>query len=282
MMRQLLARGGRRLTQEQWDMVASEQRQSTALYCRLAVRVLSTWTSSTPLAQCVLPKSVGALIEFILEAVEREFGREWTRVALACLTFSRAGLSDGKMQNVLSFNDERVLNHVFQYFSSDVRRFPLHVWLRLKGALEGLLVEREGARAVWYHRQLRETAEARYAAGGENELAHQLLAQYFGDLCGARGEERLMARQPLTLDGGWVWFSSAKINTRRCVEAPYHLVAAGMSMREEACRELCSVELVCACAKVGQIYELLKVLIVLARGGAGGERVDSGSADTSV
>jgi hypothetical protein len=162
MMRQLLARGGRRLTQEQWAWVgAIEQRQSTALYCRLAARVLSTWTSSTPLAQCSLPESVGALIEFILEAVEREFGREWTRVALACLTFSRAGLSDGEMQDVLSLNDERVLNHVFQYSKpEDVRRFPLHVWLRLKGALEGLLVEREGGCAVWYHRQLKETAEA--------------------------------------------------------------------------------------------------------------------------
>jgi hypothetical protein len=39
------------------------------------------------------------------------------------------------MQDILSLDDDRVLNHVFQYSRPDeVRRFPLHVWLRLKGS----------------------------------------------------------------------------------------------------------------------------------------------------
>ena len=111
-------------------------KQATALYCRLAVRVAAAWTSFTSVSECLLPPSVGGLIDFILDSVESEFGQAWSRVALACLTFSRAGLSDGEMQDLLSLDDDRVLNRVFQYSRPDeVRRFPLHVWLRLKGGL---------------------------------------------------------------------------------------------------------------------------------------------------
>jgi hypothetical protein len=35
------------------------------------------------------------------------------------------------------------------------------VWLRLRGALQGLLVERDGGCLVWYHRQVKEAAFAR-------------------------------------------------------------------------------------------------------------------------
>ena len=271
MVRQLLVRRGRGLTAEQWGVVgASIIDLATALYCHLAVRVTCAWTSSLALEQCVLPPTVPAIIHLIFEGVEREFGREWVPLALACLTFSRAGLSDGEMQDILSLDDDRVLNHVFQYSRPDqVRRFPLHVWLRLKGGLQGLLVEREGGCSQWYHRQLKETAEARYA--GLKEFAHMLLGKYFGDLCGDRGAERLVTKQSLCLNGKSLWHPAAQVNTRRCVEAPHHLVAAGVGMVEQACRELCSVELVCACAKAGQAFELLKAMLALE--GATGGRV---------
>ena len=161
MVRNLLARKGRTLTKEQWGVIRSSVgEEATALYCHLAVRVAATWSSSTALHQCVLPPTVPAIIHLILDGIELEFGREWTRVALAVVTYSSAGISDGEMQDILSLEDERVLDHVFQYSKpDDIRRFPLHVWLRLKGALEGLLVEREHGCFQWYHRQLSETAE---------------------------------------------------------------------------------------------------------------------------
>ena len=75
----------------------------------------------------MLPPSVTALVASILDVVEVEFGRPWTCVALALITYSRAGVSDAEMQDLLSLNDERVLNHVFHYSKpDDVRRFPLH------------------------------------------------------------------------------------------------------------------------------------------------------------
>ena len=47
-MRQRLARQGRGLTAEQWGCVTASLDQATARYCRLAMRVVSKWTSTTP------------------------------------------------------------------------------------------------------------------------------------------------------------------------------------------------------------------------------------------
>ena len=266
MVERMLDRQGRRLSSGQHARLSADlPLRTTALHCRLVTLEASQWSSGTDPSRCsLLPHSVPGLIGHIFETIEGVFGRQMTRVALALVTFSRAGVSDAEMQDLLSLNDERVLNHVFQYSKpDDVRRFPLHVWLRLKGALEGLLVERENGCWQWYHRQLKEAAEARYAAGGDKQLAHELLGTYFGDLCGERGRQRLVAPQPLTLDGRPVWLPEAHVNQRRCVEAPFHLVAAGPVLMDQACRELCSVQLVSACCKTGQGFELLRALLAL-------------------
>ena len=63
-------------------------------------------------------------------------------------------------QDLLSL-DEATLDATFQYWTPEVRRLPSHVWLRLRGALQGLLVERDGGCLVWYHRQVKEAAFAR-------------------------------------------------------------------------------------------------------------------------
>jgi hypothetical protein len=56
--------------------------------------------------------------------------------------------------------DGAALKEINQY--AQLQHTPQHVWLRLRGDLEGLLSEREGGRLKWYHRQLKETTERRY------------------------------------------------------------------------------------------------------------------------
>ena len=51
---------------------------------------------------------------------------------------------------------------MFQYATPTVRRLPSHVWLRLKGAMDGLVMEGEHGCYQWHHRQLKETAETRF------------------------------------------------------------------------------------------------------------------------
>ena len=75
----------------------------------------------------------------------------------------------------------------------------------------------------------------------------------------------------LTLDGALVWRPGSQVNQRRCVEAPFHLVAAWAALVEQASRELCSVRLVNACCKAGQGFELLRVLLALDKATRGGD-----------
>ena len=58
-----------------------------------------------------------------------------------------------------------------------------------------------------------------------------------------------------------VWLSTAKVNTRRCVEAGAHLLGAGLFIA--MVRELCSLESVCARAKAGELFTMLQQLIDL-------------------
>lgn len=91
------------------------------------------------------------IINQILDTLEIDFGKVFTRSALAFITLSTAGVSDEEILDLMSLDDE-VLNHVFQYSSLPTRRLPSHTWLRLKHALEGLIVEHETNCYVWYHR----------------------------------------------------------------------------------------------------------------------------------
>jgi hypothetical protein len=112
-----------------------------------------------------------------------------------------------------------------------------HVWLRLRGEIEGLVMEREGGCLVWLHRQLKEAAEQRYAA--KKPSLHATMGQYFADLTGA---STLIAPQPLVVGSKYnststagslshesmsVWLPDAIVNKRRCIEAAHHLIEAG-------------------------------------------------------
>ena len=80
--------------------------------------------------------------------------------------------------DLLSLDDE-LLDSVFQYHKPKVGRLPSHVWPRLKGAMEGLITEGEHGCFQWYHRQLKEMAERRFAP--LKVATHILMANNFGD-----------------------------------------------------------------------------------------------------
>ena len=82
------------------------------------------------------------ITEQILEGLERNFDRELTRVALGFITLSVHGISDVEMEDLLSLH-ANVLKIVLKYCPGVVR-LPSHVWLRLRGALTGMLVVQNG------------------------------------------------------------------------------------------------------------------------------------------
>ena len=73
---------------------------------------------------------------------------------------------------------------------------PFHVWSRLHAAMRILLVEISFNCWTWHHRQLKETAEQRYA-GPEVERIHSILADYFGNLAHSVKTDAGVNYQPL-------------------------------------------------------------------------------------
>ena len=101
----------------------------TALYLRLAVRVISRWTSFGEFYD-TLPPSVPALIDHIYAGLETTYGRNFCSYALAFLTFSKSGVSSTELEDLLSIENE-VLKDVFQYSDPETGRLPSHVLSRL-------------------------------------------------------------------------------------------------------------------------------------------------------
>ena len=253
----------RQLTSEQltkvMDAVAIEP---TALYLNLAMYVTINWCGYDSISK-ELRGGVANITEQILEGLERDFGRELTRAALGFITWSVQGISDVEMEDLLTLHTD-VLKIVLKYCPGVVR-LPSHVWLRLRGALKGLLVEQNGGCLKWYHRQLWEAAQRRYGQDQEEKRAiHALMGVYFGDLVEPSIiEEKQIHRHLITavsgegerkahlqggravVVGGAAWTAPvSQINHRRAVEACVHLLEAGMV--REAIDEICSLERVYA------------------------------------
>jgi len=181
------------------------------------------------------------------------------------------------MEDLLTLHAD-VMRSVNQYNVAD--RLPSHVWLRLRGELYGLVAERAGGRLGWYHRQLKEAAEERYSGidGSERVALCGVMARYFGNLVPeAVAAKTKVTSQPLTLNCSEkdVWFPTAKINKRRCVEAAPHMLTAAMFTEAET--ELCSLESVSARAKCDETFGLvgqLSRLSVAIQKAAPSKRVD--------
>jgi hypothetical protein len=253
----LLRANKRGLTMSQ-DLIVAKQIavEPTALYVRLASEVVGKWPSSFEPSDEDLPGGVTQLIEFMFHKVASSFGEVLTRTAFTFLTYALEGVSDSEMCDLLSLSD-KVLEEVNQYSTSP--RVPSHVWLRLKSAIENLVIEQSGGCLKWYHRQLKETAE-KWVSEELRRECHGIMGDYFGGIVeiGVR-DERDISRQLLLVGGSGVWtevlFDGVRVNRRRCEEAGHHLISAGKWAEAE--KELCSLAAVCARAKLGLMFQLL-------------------------
>ena len=184
------------------------------------------------------------------------------QATLGFVTYSVGGVSDVEMEDLLSLHDE-VLDFVFQYSTPNIRRLPSHVWLRLKGALSDLLVEGDGGCLVWYHRQLKETAEA-YFSSHKRQL-YGIMARYFTNTVAAEvRDSRRITKQELTVCGRSAFDAASVVNKRRCMEAGMHLLSSESDDDLlSAERELCDFGVICSMIRAGYGFQLLRDVIAL-------------------
>ena len=133
-LRQLLLQEGRILSEEQWTVVLDRLGvEPTPLYVNLALRVVKHWTSSMQSdTELQLAGGVRNVLEQIFVQLQRDYGTLLVCNALAFITYSKNGVSDVEMDDLLSLSKE-LLSTVFQYATPTIPRMPTHVWQRLKG-----------------------------------------------------------------------------------------------------------------------------------------------------
>jgi len=296
MLSHLLQQAGRGLTSEQWMHVLNQIRaEPTALYVKLCMQVVLGWKATDVVVPddehhevsksgyCVLNTTVVGLINQLFGDLERVFGVVLVEMALALITFSKNGVNDVELEDTISLQDS-VLDSVFQYHAPPIRRLPSHVWSRLRSGLAGLITERENGCLKWYHRQLMETAEKRYAY--MKLRAHGILGRYFGNLTDASlTEARLITSQPWVFTAGTAdvpvssdaVFTCAnnRLNKRRCVEAAYGLVQGDLLVEAEV--ELCSLVGIAVSRRAGECSGLMEnmTLLVQSLKAQGGTNVPS-------
>jgi WD40 repeat protein len=254
----LLTSRNRKLTNDQWIVtLQAVSHEPTVLYINLAMEVISQWRSFEK--EVVLRSTVKGLIHQIFGDLELSYGKEFTSISFAVITFSREGVNDPELKDLLSLH-EGVMTEVCQY--SKLHCFPMHAWLRLKQVIKNLVMEKENHCIKWYHRQLWETASERYSE--KEKECHEIMGKYFANLyhIDLKKEKDLMS-QPLILNEVSVWMRESIVNRRRVMEGYYHLIKGGLL--QEAVVEVCSLEFVCCSALAGDLSNCVRYVGELVR-----------------
>jgi WD40 repeat protein len=246
-----LCRRKMNLISDQWMLMLNAVNQEpTILYISLAMEVVSHWRSFD--RNVALAPTVKALIHQIFGDLELSYGKEFTSVAFAMLTFSREGVNDLELKDLLSVHNG-VMTEICQY--TKLHCFPMHVWLRLKQAIENLVTEKENHCIKWYHRQLWETATERYSE--KEKECHEIMGKYFANLYDIdMKKEKDIMDQLLTLNEVSVWMLGSIVNRRRVKEGYYHLIKGGLL--PEAVEEVSSLGFVCCSALTGDLSNCIR------------------------
>jgi WD40 repeat protein len=250
----LLGTRRRTLTPPQFTVLFDVIRQEpTVLYINLALEVICHWRSFDN--EVTVRPTVKGIINQIFAGLEKDYGRQFVSIAFAMITFSREGINDIEMKDLLSLHEE-VMKEVCQY--SSLHCFPMHVWLRLKQVIKNLVTEKEQHCVKWYHRQLWETATERY--NEKKKECHMIMGRYFSNLIDSNvKQEKEIHSQPLLFsDTTLIWLPDCKVNRRRTIEGYYHLTKAGFC--DEAVCEMCSLEFVCASGLCEDIFNYVRYL----------------------
>eukprot|EP00043_Microstomoeca_roanoka_P010733 m.101794 g.101794 ORF g.101794 m.101794 type:complete len:2172 (-) comp14987_c1_seq1:97-6612(-) len=109
-------------------LVEACQKNTNALYVRMAIQVTAAWKSQEEPA--TFPPSSAGILNQLLDTLEVTHGHYLVKHALSYITLSYEGLSASELEDILSLDDD-VLNDVFQYWEPPLRRIPPLLMVRL-------------------------------------------------------------------------------------------------------------------------------------------------------
>lgn len=174
------------------------------------------------------------LLEYLVQ-LEETFGVQTSRHILSYVTYSRYGISDVEMNDLLSCNHS-VMHELYSFLEPRIRRLAPMIWILMKQRLQWLLIERvsNGVRLwTWRHDVVRQVVSQRYSRSTEAD-AHLAMLSYFEDNVTANhctlnngvrsaSVSHVAHSQPLE--------SGLSVNRRRLDEVPYHMYRLKQSVQ---------------------------------------------------
>lgn len=175
----------RSLSKYQWNLLQNLFKKATLypLYVKIIYDIISKWPSfytpepKDPFLECI---NIDRCIKYFFGLLELKFGTHLVSRCLFYLTISTNGLSENELEDILSIDDDLLVN-IFQYHESPIRRFPISLWSRIRFDLNEYLTTREldGSTVIyWYHRKFIETVTNLYI----NPLNSRIRDKYYGNI----------------------------------------------------------------------------------------------------
>ncbi|XP_063003441.1 NACHT domain- and WD repeat-containing protein 1 [Elgaria multicarinata webbii] len=248
-----LARAGRTLQPAQWAVFQkSFPGGGLALPVACATREACQWPSYASLSASEISPTASEFAHRLCGRLEEAHGPVLVAHALGYLACARYGLSEAELKDVLSLDDQ-VLLEFYQRPPppppprQGFLRFPPLLWAQLHRDLAPWLEDRwaNGFGLLGFrHREFSAVVEERYLSTPEERAQrHLLLADFFRGTWSWGMKKPLWlpsSSKPVSLDRKVtpqpLWFSSAFPNRRKLSELPFHLLQAGRM--EELQREV--------------------------------------------
>lgn len=237
----LLGEKNRILQNNQREIISKLlQKCSLPSYINLLSEESGRWTSTCLIGMEKLPPDIPSFYTAFFSHLESVHGEILVTKSLAYLTAVSFGLTDMEMDDLLTLDDQ-VLLEVRPPILSGSTRIPQVCWRKLKTALTPLLRTYQCERLIvvtWAHELSKEAAKLRYLNNPEiAEIVHSNLAEYFGGRWyniskpikngdNIKAANRLLPSQPLQ-------FQNGSFNVRKLINVPQHLFEAGQIDRLE-------------------------------------------------
>lgn len=242
---------GRTVTPEQKNIIERSLNVcSLPLFVQLTSEEALLWRSYNDASITKLSCTVEEMTDGLFGRLEQNHGEVLVRHSLAYITASGNGLSQVELEDLLSL-DDTVLDDVFQYHVSPIRRIPQLLWIRIEHDISSYLVQRMADNTTvtyWYHRQFIEAARRRFLADSEFEktIHSNMVAYYSGTWHGRpkpfrftaaqqrklklstpdASADRLVAAQPLVFQED-PDFRKSRLNYRKLSQLTQHMRNAG-------------------------------------------------------
>ncbi|KAJ3209721.1 hypothetical protein HDU67_005979 [Dinochytrium kinnereticum] len=181
---------GRKLKQEQIDAItkayqSSSPTDSGALCIRMLKKLYNIskkWKSSDPSVSAVFPKTLSEAFQNVLKGWEETNGKVFTKAAMSLLMLSRDGLTHSELEDLLSLDDD-VLLECYQLVETPRMRIPPYYLTRFLATISESVVRRSswGGELLSFPADLdlKSAAQERYLDEIGRGKYLELLSQYF-------------------------------------------------------------------------------------------------------